>query len=575
MPRQKKLGTRNRNMSSVETVLQTNLSVNQKNTVSSFEDNLQKYVEFASWMIWFPDLWVDLIKPKEGSINLHSDQRIFMRCMTRFFSLYGCFPRGWAKTLLEILTYNIVAIRYPNIDLAITAQTKENAAELLADKMNEIFRYYPMITNEIAKTKFQKGVAEVWYKNGSSLSVLANSQTSKGQRRKRINIEESALLNNELFEDALKPIVEVPRYTCGKLSVVNPEELNQQINFFTTPGFRGSDEWQRNLQMIRNMIDLKGEIVLGSDWMLGCWYGRGSTKSQILEKKRTMSPIFFNQNYGGKWTGSSSNSLVNINKLLDRRVLTQAIFDVKPNDEYYVSVDVARSQNTNNNQSSIVVGKVNRAPSGRVTSIDIVNLFNVSNVLNFSAQSAIVKKIKKQYNARMVIIDGNGLGSGLVDELLKESYDPITKESLGCFDTVNTDNMPETDGVEKCVYDLKAQSAQSRIITTFIDMVDSGKLRLLEKRHENIFSDIEDSDYEREILPFLQTDILIEEISNLKIKYLSNGGLTVEKVVSKLNKDRFSALAYLLWYINEFQSYSVQVIDYDKIESTVTPINFD
>jgi hypothetical protein len=554
MSRQKNLGSRNRNISKVETALKANSS---SKTTSKSDENLPKYIEFASYVIWFPDLFLDLIKPKEGGINLHSDQRIFLRCMTRFFSIYGCFPRGWSKTFLEIAAYNIVAMRYPNIDLAITAQTKENAAELVSEKMNEFLRYYPMFANEISKTRFQKGVAEVWYKNGASLSVLPNSQSSKGQRKKRINIEESALLNNDLFEDALKPIVEVPRYTCGKLSVVDPEELNQQINFFTTPGFRGSDEWQRNLHMIRNMIDLKGEIVLGSDWRLGCWYGRGSTKSQILERKRTASPIFFNQNFGGKWTGSSSNSLVNINKLLDRRVLTQPILEAKPEEEFFMGVDVARSQNTNNNQSSIVVGKVIRSNNtGRIIYVDIVNLINVSNTLNFAAQACIVKKTKHQYNAKMIIVDGNGLGSGLIDELLKESYDPLTKEPLGCLDTINTDNAPETEGAEKCVYDLKAQSAQSKIVTTFIDMVDSGKLRLLEKRHESIFIDVPDEQFSKEILPFFQTDMLVEEISNLKIKYLPSGGLTVEKVVSKLNKDRFSALAYMLWYINEFVAFS-------------------
>ena len=52
-----------------------------------------------------------------------------------------------------------------------------------------------------------------------------------------MNIEESALLNNALFDDVLKPIVEVSRYTIGNLALVNPEELNQQINFFTTSGF--------------------------------------------------------------------------------------------------------------------------------------------------------------------------------------------------------------------------------------------------------------------------------------------------------------------------------------------------
>lgn len=61
---------------------------------SPLERNLSKYIDFASWMIWYPDLFLDLIKPEEGGINLHSDQRIFLRCALRFFSMYGCFPRG-------------------------------------------------------------------------------------------------------------------------------------------------------------------------------------------------------------------------------------------------------------------------------------------------------------------------------------------------------------------------------------------------------------------------------------------------------------------------------------------------
>jgi ribonucleoside-diphosphate reductase alpha chain len=66
----------------------------QEKQTSSFEKNLSKYIEFASWLLFYPDLFLDLIKPKEGGINLHSDQRIFLRCATRFFSIYGCFPRG-------------------------------------------------------------------------------------------------------------------------------------------------------------------------------------------------------------------------------------------------------------------------------------------------------------------------------------------------------------------------------------------------------------------------------------------------------------------------------------------------
>jgi len=140
------------------------------------------------------------------------------------------------NTFLEVANMMLACIRYPNIELALTAQTKENAALLLWDKYNEIVRYYPMMKNEIAKTSFTKNEALIIFKNNVKIDSLSNLQNSKGQRRKRISMEESNLVDNVTFEDALEPIVEIGRTTCGKLAIVNPEELNQPINFYTTPG---------------------------------------------------------------------------------------------------------------------------------------------------------------------------------------------------------------------------------------------------------------------------------------------------------------------------------------------------
>lgn len=77
-------------------------------------------------------------------------------------------------------------------------------------------------------------------------------------------MEESALLNNELFQDVLEPIVNVPRRTIGRQALINPEELNGQVCFFTTSGFRGSDEHARNVKLFDEMAELKGKIILGS-----------------------------------------------------------------------------------------------------------------------------------------------------------------------------------------------------------------------------------------------------------------------------------------------------------------------
>ena len=521
---------------------------------SIFGKNLWNYTVFASWVNWYPDLFLDLITPKKGGIRLNADQRILLRCILRFVSIYGVFPRGYGKTFIEVLAAVIVAIRFPDITIALTAQTKENAAELLTDKVEEIFKYYPMLKNEMSYAKSSKGDAEYGFKSGGVIDILANAQSSKGQRRKRMNIEESALLNDALFQDALKPIVEVPRYTIGKYSVANPEELNQQINFFTTAGFRGSDEYQRSVTMYKNMINLSGEIVIGSGWMLPCWYQRGSSKSQILQKKKEMSPIAFDQNYASKWVGSSDNAFVDINHLMECRSLLIPQLEAKNIDEeFYLGVDVARSQNKANNQSAVSVVKVNRNKNtGKIISEDLVNIVKIPNILNFTAQAIRVKKIQKAYHAQMVICDGNGLGAGLIDELLKSQIDPITNETYEAWDTINTTNESESPYAPKLVYDLKAQSAQSKIVTNFIDLVDSKRLRLLVKKQDSEYTERDRNDYESKIAPYDQTDALFEEIANLKIKHLGNGGLTLERVVRKLDKDRVSATIYVLWYINEF-----------------------
>ena len=158
-----------------------------------------------------------------------------------------------------------------------------------------------MLEGEVSKATFTKGEAEIKFVNDSLINILANSSTSKGQRRRRMAIEESALLNNEVFEDALKPIVDTPRRTVGELAIVDPQELNQQINFFTTSGFRASYEYGRCLSMVKDMTELKGVIVLGADWHLGCWYGRGRTKAQMLQIKAESSYISFEQNYMSRW----------------------------------------------------------------------------------------------------------------------------------------------------------------------------------------------------------------------------------------------------------------------------------
>lgn len=143
------------------------------------------------------------------------------------------------NTLIELMSIYHTGIFYPDINLSMSAQTKENAASISADKHAELMKKFPLLKNEIVGGKpsaASKDSFEVNFTSGGRYNILANAQTTKGQRRHRLNIEESALLNNELFKDALEPVVNVPRRTIGENSQISPYELNGMINYVTTSG---------------------------------------------------------------------------------------------------------------------------------------------------------------------------------------------------------------------------------------------------------------------------------------------------------------------------------------------------
>jgi ribonucleoside-diphosphate reductase alpha chain len=115
-------------------------------------------------------------------------------------------------------------------------------------------------------------------------------------------------------------------------------------------------------------------------------------------------------NYGGIWSGSVENQLIDINKMMQIRTLTKAKIVGDKDKEYILGVDVARSMDTSNNQSSVSVLELRRNAQKRITNINLVNMFNVSNALNFTGQAIEIKKIQKAFNAKAVIVDTNGLG---------------------------------------------------------------------------------------------------------------------------------------------------------------------
>lgn len=311
--------------------------------------------------------------------------------------------------------------------------------------------------------------------------------------------------------------------------------------------------------MKKDMINLKGVMCLGSDFELALNFGRGLSRSEIERDRENMSFVAFAQNYLSIWVGVKTGALVDIGKLNKLRTLKNPHNKPKKGSEYVISVDVARSEKDSNNQTSIVILELKRKANGRLSKIDVVNLINLTNGLNYSEQGLQVKRIVNLFHKegilKALVVDGNIIGKGLIDELMKETFDPETGDSLGCYDTINTEQEPEVEDSLQIIYDLKAQSIKGGEHLAFINAVDSNILRLLERK-ENLktFNTLSEIEMVSDILPFANTDLLINEVSNLKLKETEQKGvMKVEQQIKRIDKDRYSALSYGLWYCFKYE----------------------
>lgn len=317
--------------------------------------------------------------------------------------------------------------------------------------------------------------------------------------------------------------------------------------------------------MVKDTADLKGAFVFGSDWRIPIHFGR--QKMSTINKARQGNVTRFRQNYLCDWIGASSGALINISKLIKARTITIPELEC-PKDkrgnlelaEYVISVDVARSSSDSNNKSAIVVLKIIRNAQGIIRQIHLVNIICPPNGLNYKEQALVVKKTFYKYGGNLdvsksrvkaVVIDANTIGQGLVEALLEDSTDPETNEELGCWATINTDDKPSVPNSPEIIYSLKSQGINGDIIRTFIDNVESNRLKLV-KQFSDIKEHLNNNSYEEEIeLTSSQTQIFIDEVANLRLKELQKT-MTVEQVVKRIDKDRYAATAYGLYYISLF-----------------------
>ena len=556
-------------------LMELSLSKNTKKTGIS-EERIRAQMpiirQYIAYWREYPDIFVEfLCGNNPENFQLYFYQRLFLRAVMRHRYAYATFPRAYSKSFLSVLILMLRCVLFPGAHLFVTTGGKEQAAGIAREKAEELCKLIPGLKNEIdwtrGATKASKNMVEYLFKNGSKLDIIAAQQSSRGKRATGGLMEECILIDQTLLNEVIIPTMNVDRRLADG-SRIEEEVINKSQIYVTTAGWKNSFAYEKLIQiLIQQIIEPAEAVVLGGTWRVPVME-KLLKKSFIEELKLdgTYNDSSFAREYESEWSGDAENAFFSAEKFDKHRVLLQPEYEYSGRSSksaYYVlGVDVGRIGCT----TEVCVFKVTPQVQGASLKT-LVNIYTYD-AEDFEVQAINLKRLYYKYKARIIALDANGLGIGLVDFMTKSQIDPETGDELPPFgveggtseDTLELYKKIKGPEVENdALYLIKANAPINTEAHTYVQtQLASGKIKLLidegqakiklmsTKAGQNM-----DNDKRAEQLkPFTLTTILREQMLNL-VEENEGVNIILKQSNRGIKKDKFSAFEYGLYYIKQ------------------------
>lgn len=523
--------------------------------------------QYIAYWREYPDMFVDYLlemgNPQDFKFFFY--QRVFLRIAMRHQYVYAVFPRAYSKSFLSIMILMIRCILYPKCKLFVTSGGKEQAAGIMKEKVQEICNLIPAFKQEIDWTRGRtlegKDYAKYVFQNESYFDNIAARESSRGKRRHAGVIEECVGVDGQLLSEVIIPTMNISRM-CMDGSTHPEEQLNKSQLYITTAGYKNTYPYDKLIQfLVWQIVKPEKAMIMGGTYkipVLVKLLDRNFVKD--LKMDGTFNESSFAREYESKWSGTVEDAFFNTENFDRNRILKQpekeASGRIGKGGFYVLSMDVGRK----GCDSVICVFKVTPQPQG-VSLKQLVNIFTLSDE-HFEDQCIKVKKLFYKFKAKRLVIDGNGLGIGLLDYLVKPQIDPDTNELFPDFGVYNDEDgyykKYRTQNCEQdALYVIKANApinteahanAQTQLSSGKVKMlIDErvAKTKLLGTKVGQNMTPEERAEY---LKPFTLTSILKEEMMNLR-EETEGINIILKQANRGIRKDKFSAFEYGLYYI--------------------------
>lgn len=548
------------------------------------EKLMQGINEWVSYYRARPDIFVE----DYLGITLKPFQKILLYVMIHYNYTMFFASRGLGKSWLTTIYCVVKCILYPGSKIIIASKTKEQAMNLVAEKIPELIQLSTtgMIEREIEgsiKTSMNTPDPNVTFLNGSWIKVVPATQNARSKRANLLILDEFRMIDPLIYKNVLRRFLAVsrqPRF-LKKEEYKNKKEYmerNQEI-FLSSAYYKFNWSFNRYSVFFKQMIQGKGYFVCGLPYQFAIKEGLTNEEQLIDELSEDdideigwsmeMDCLFFGESEKAYFKTEELKEIKTIQFPLYNKDLQQMIKnkdinkDKKYEDEIRIlSCDIALLGGDANDASvyTLIIAKKNK--NGTRYKRYVRNIKSCQG-LHPETQALMIRRMFDDYQCDYIVLDRQGNGISVYGYLCRKLYDNERKKEYMPFYSINEMDEPKLSAYhteeeyEQKIYTVSpteefnhdiALDLKDKIINKRIELLISKEdaKQLLDA--ELWFNKLSPEDQAEFLTPYVQTSLLENEM--VLLERIEHPKYIKLKEQSGKRKDRYCSLAYGNYYIS-------------------------
>lgn len=545
------------------------------NISRDLDSNLLNYEAWADFISYYR-YYIDEFACDILGLKLYPFQRLMLRAMARYQNTLFIACRGLGKSWLCAVFFICTAILYPGIKLGIVSGMGQQARNVIIQKIRGELYKNENIRREIVEIKTGSSDCFCSFKNGSEIRAITLAQDKGGDsaRSWRFNIvlgDEARLIKDDILSEIVVPMTKTKR----PMAIYHNKPEKGKLILLSSAHLKISPLYKKFLFYYQKMKSgSKDYFVACLPYQIGVISGIFEEDDILKEKEKpTMSLDKFLYEYCGVFVGSNGESyypysLTNPSRVLENAELSQP---KKSKSEYIIVHDVAVSSATDSDNACTHVIKLKPRSNGTYYKEDVY--MKTHNGLSLPKQMEFLRKLYhlKFPNAIKIVVDMRGNGEPLPSLFYTpwEYKNPNTGEVIE-YPPLVLDNDEQGKHIKNAIPILRgitaSNSSNNTMYTYLKTCFENGTLKLLQassevdERYKN--GNISKEEYQC----FIQTDMLISELSNIKQDRTDKGNIVYERIIKRQKRDRATSLAYGLSIVLEKEEENIANLSQDTYD---------